>query len=219
MVILKEDLKRIPLLFLGFALLSFGLMLTKRASLGMDSWGVFHQGLAINLDLSFGVITQLLGLVILLFSVWLLKTKIGLGTILNVIIIGFMIDTSDIIFSYIPSTNMEKTILLVIGLVAMTFGRSLYISTNLGAGPRDGLFVGLSRITKIDIKYIKPSIEFSVLFLGFLLGGPIGLGTVFIVITSGYLVEYFFKVLHYDPKTEKQRNFSDYFPQIKKGTT
>ena len=86
----------------------------------------------------------------------------------------------------------------------MTFGRSLYISTRLGPGPRDGLFVGLSRITKVDVKYIKPTIEMSVLLLGFLLGGIVGYGTVFLIITSGYMVQYFFKILHFDPKTETQ---------------
>ena len=218
MELLKEDLKRIPLLLLGFILLSIGVMLTKRAVLGMDSWGVFHQGLSLNLGFTFGEITIYLGLLILIPSILLLKTKIGIGTILNILLVGLMIDLSDFVFTYIPITYIEKTVLLVAGLIIMTFGRALYISTGLGEGPRDGLFVGLSRITKIDIKYIKPAIEFTVLLSGYLLGGQVWFGTVFLMITSGYFVQYFFKLLHYDPKINKQRRFIDYFPQRKKGT-
>jgi len=218
MALFKQDLKRLPLLLVGFVLLSIGVMLTKRAVLGMDAWGVFHLGLSFKLGFSFGEITIYLGLLILIPSILLLKTKIGMGTILNILLVGLMIDFSDFIFTYIPNTDIEKTALLVAGLLIMTFGRALYISTGLGEGPRDGLFVGLSRITKMDIKYIKPLIEFTVLLCGFLLGGQVGFGTVFLMVTSGYFVQYFFKVLHYNPKAQRQRRFSDYFPHRKKGT-
>jgi uncharacterized membrane protein YczE len=218
MELLKKDLKRLPILLLGFAFLSFGIVLTMRADLGMNAWGVFHQGLSVQTGLTFGLITILLGLVILGFSIWLLKTKIGIGTVLNVLVVGVMIDISDYLFTFIPETTIEKTVLLVIGLFVMTFGRALYISTGLGEGPRDGLFVGLHLLTKYEIKYIKPAIEFTVLLFGFLLGGTVGLGTLVIIVASGYLVQTYFKVLHYDPKTSKQRRFADYYEQRKKGT-
>ncbi len=218
MKLLVEDFKRIPLLLVGFVFLSFGIMMIKRADLGMDAWGVFHQGLSVLSGLSFGIVTILLGLVILSLSMLILKTKIGLGTVLNVLIVGMMIDQSDIIFTFIPENTLEKSVILVVGLIIMTFGRSLYISTGLGAGPRDGLFVGLNRITNIEIKYIKPMIEFTVLLGGYLLGGTVGLGTVVVIVTSGYLVQTYFKLLHYNPKTSKQRRFIDYYNQIKKGT-
>ncbi len=218
MELLKEDLKRIPLLFLGFAFLSFGIVLTKRADLGMNAWGIFHQGLSVKLNLSFGLVTFLIGLVILGFSMLILKSRVGIGTVLNIAVVGLMIDLSDYLYTYIPDTTTKKIIVMLFGLVIMTFGRSLYISTRLGPGPRDGLFVGLSRIAKIDVKYIKPTIEMTVLLLGFLLGGLVGYGTVFLIITSGYMVQFFFKILHFDPKTEVQRGFSDYIFSIKKGT-
>ena len=218
MELLKKDIKKIPLLILGFILLSFGIVLTKRADLGMDAWGVFHQGLSVQFNLTFGRITVYLGLIILVLSILLLKTKIGMGTILNVLIIGYMIDFVDIIFTFIPTTLFEEIVLLVIGLIIFTFGRALYISAGLGEGPRDGLFVGLSRITKIEIKYMKPIIEFTVLLCGLILGGTRGFGTIFLIVTSGYFVQYYFKLLHYDSNVQKQRRFIDYFPQRKKGT-
>ncbi len=218
MKLLKEDLRHLGILFIGYGFLSFGMVLTKRADLGMNAWGVFHQGLSVLTGLSFGMITIYLGLIILVFSVWLLKTKIGLGTVLNVVVVGLIIDLSDYLFTFIPDTTIEKTILLISGLLIMTFGRALYISAGLGEGPRDGLFVGLHLITKIEIKYIKPAIEFTVLLGGFLLGGTVGLGTVVIIVFSGYLVQFYFKLLKYDPKTSKQRRFIDYYEHIKKGT-
>ncbi len=184
----------------------------------MNAWGIFHQGLSVKLNLSFGLVTFLIGLVILGFSMLILKSRVGIGTVLNIAVVGLMIDLSDYLYTYIPDTTTKKIIVMLFGLVIMTFGRSLYISTRLGPGPRDGLFVGLSRITKIDVKYIKPTIEMTVLLLGFLLGGLVGYGTVFLIITSGYMVQFFFKILHFDPKAEVQRGFNDYFSSIKKGT-
>lgn len=213
---LKLDLRKLPILFLGFIFLSVGVMLTKRAELGMDSWGVFHLGLAENLNLSLGTVIQLLGLIILILSIIFLKTKIGIGTILNVALVGYFIDYSDKLYTYVPDSTIEKFIILIFGILFLTFGRGLYISTKLGAGPRDGLFVGLSRITKIDVKYVKPAIEFTVLILGFLLGGIVGVGTIILIVFSGYLVQYFFKILKFDPKAENQRKFSDYLPKNQK---
>lgn len=217
MNLLKQDIKRVPILLIGFIFLSFGVVLTKKADLGMNAWGIFHQGLSLRLDISFGLTVLYFGLIILGLSVLILKTKIGIGTIMNVLIMGLMIDFTDNLFTYIPSSMLERVVVLLIGLITLTFGRSLYISARLGAGPRDGVFVGLSRITKVDVKYIKPGIEFTVLIIGVLLGGAIGFGTIFLIITSGYLIQYFFKLLHFDPKADLQGRLIDYLPKIKKG--
>mgnify|MGYP007094912786 FL=1 len=139
-----------------------------------------------------------------------LKTKVGIGTIANVLFIGLILDLFDKIITYEPEEYFYKGILFLIGLLIMTFGRSLYISTKLGPGPRDGLFVGLSRITQIDVKYVKPAIELTVLTIGFLLGGVVGVGTLISMLFSGYLVQFYFKKLGFDPKNEKQRKFSEY---------
>jgi uncharacterized membrane protein YczE len=207
---LKKDIKRLPITMVGFVFLSIGIMLTKRSSLGMSPWGVFHQGLSNVTGLSFGVITQLIGLIILLISVLVLKTKVGLGTVLNVLLVGLMIDWVDETYQYIPTSYSSKALVFTIGLFTMTFGRSLYIASRLGAGPRDGLFVGLSRILNIQVKYVKPSIEITVLFFGFLLGGVVGLGTVVAALTSGYLVQMFFAIFRYDSSNHTQSNIFNY---------
>lgn len=214
--VLKNDLQKIPMLFLGFILLSLGMILTMKAGLGMSSWGVLHQGIAEVTIFTFGQVTIILGVIILTLSVLLLKTKVGIGTIANALFIGFIMDFFKEIITYEPTAYLEKGILFIAGLFIMTFGRSLYISTRLGPGPRDGIFVGLSRITQIDVKYIKPAVELTVLTIGYLLGGTVGLGTLITMLFSGYLVQFYFKKLGFDPKTEKQRSFREYL--LKKDT-
>jgi uncharacterized membrane protein YczE len=215
--ILKQDLKKVPLLFLGFVLLSLGMILTMKSGLGMSSWGVLHQGVAGVTMFTFGEVTLILGLIILVFSVIFLKSKVGIGTICNVLFIGLLLDMFKELITYEPDHYIAKGILFLIGLFIMTFGRSFYISTKLGPGPRDGIFVGLSRITQIDVKYIKPAVEFTVLAIGFGLGGIVGIGTLTSMLFSGYLVQYYFKKLGFNPKIENQRNLKEYL-LIKKDT-
>lgn len=214
--ILRNDLKKLPVLLFGFLLLSFGMILTMKSGLGMSSWGVLHQGISLVTKFSFGQVTIILGLIILALSVAFLKSKIGIGTIVNVFLIGFLLDMFRFIITYEPDIYIYQGIMFTIGLLIMTLGRSVYISTKLGPGPRDGIFVGLSRVTQIDVKYIKPAIEFSVLLVGFILGKTMGVnlvgpGTVIAVIFSGYLVQFYFKKLGFNPKIENQRDLREYF--------
>lgn len=218
MSLLVKDLLKIPVLIIGFIVMSFGIVLLKRSELGLFAWGVFHDGLSKVTPFSFGEITIWLGLIILVLSVIIFKNMFGIGTLLNIGVVGVLIDLIDNWFMVEPSNVLSKIILSVVGILLMTFGRALYISTKLGAGPRDGLFVGLSRITQVDVKYIKPLIEVVVLTVGFALGGVIGIGTIVTMVISGYLVQYFFSILGYDPKTEKQHSFLDYTKVSKKSS-
>lgn len=218
--LLKKDLLKVPIVIIGFLFLSLGMILTKKAGLGMSSWGVLHQGISLNTGLTFGQVTLYLGLIILALSVIFLKSKVGIGTILNVLLIGFILDFYDNLITYTPSSDFIAGLLFICGLLIMTFGRSLYISTKLGPGPRDGIFVGLSRITQIDVKYIKPAVEFSILLVGFLLGlradeHLVGIGTVITILFSGYLVQFYFKKLGFNPKIKNQRNLKEYFKKNK----
>ena len=208
--LINQDLNQLGRLIVGFVLMSIGITLNIRSGLGLSSWNIFHDGLSNVLPFSFGVVIQLVGLVVLLFSVVLLKTKVGPGTLLNILLVGFVIDVTKDVIMYAPDTVVVRGVFLIIGVLLMTFGRALYISTCLGPGPRDGLFVGLSRVTGIDVKYIKPAIEFTVLVIGFMLGGIFGLGTVLTILISGYLVQMFFGYFKFDPKKSVQRSFSQY---------
>jgi len=192
--------KQLVALFGGFIFLSIGIYLTKLSLLGMSSWSVFHDGVAAQAEwLTFGIVTQVVGVVILACSLIFLKTKVGVGTVLNILLVGPFVDILDYLYSDTSQSLIARIIILVFGILFTTFGRSLYISAKLGPGPRDGLFVGLTAITGLKVKYVKISIEFTVLLIGILLGGRAGIGTVILIIASGYLVQYFFKILKYNP--------------------
>lgn len=208
--LIVEDASKLGRLLVGFFVMSLGINFNILSGLGLSSWNILHEGLSNHTGLSFGVITQLLGLIILLFSVIFLKTKVGPGTILNILLIGFIIDKFNEFIIIIPENLLQQVILIVTGVLLMTMGRALYISSRLGPGPRDGLFVGLSRVTGIQVKFMKPAIEFTVLLIGYLLGGTFGFGTVLTISVSGYLVQFFFKVFQFDPKEVPNRSFKEY---------
>lgn len=206
---LKQDLKRVPLLILALFILSLGIVLVKQSGLGLDPWGVFHEGMTNLTGLSFGMVIEIIGYLILLFSL-LIKIYPGIGTVLNIFLVGKFIDLL-LETNLFIANDVTKYLYFIIGFIVLCFGRALYISCNLGSGPRDGLFVGIVRFTKIDVKYVKPGIEIIVFIIGVLYGGTFGVGTILLMFLSGYLVEYFFKFLKYDPKTRTSSNLILYF--------
>jgi uncharacterized membrane protein YczE len=219
MTAFKEDVKRVPKLFLGLLILGFGIYLTKLSAFGMSPWAIFHQGLTVTTGIPFGFITQIVGVIVLIVTMVVFHTKVGIGTISNVLIVGPWIALLDTIYQVIPESVIFQFLVFLAGLLLMTFGRSLYISSQLGQGPRDGLFVGLAKTSGIQVKYVKLIIEFTVFLLGtlLLLSNPdalqkaVGIGTLIVVFGSGYLVQWYFKLLGYHPNDSKNHNIMRYF--------
>ena len=215
MELIKSDMKKSIIMFLGFVIMSIGIVLIKESQLGLFPWGVFHQGLENVLPLSFGQITSYLGFVILLFSVLAFKTNVGPGTIFNILLVGPIIDLFDLLIDFPAENYFIQAVVFIVGLLLMTCGKALYISTKLGAGPRDGLFVGVSRTFQVEVKYVKPIIEIIVLTSGYFLGGLVGVGTIVTMFVSGYLVQVFFKLFQFESRSDRQRNILEYFGKTK----
>lgn len=210
---LLNDLKRVPLLVIALFILSLGIVLVKQSGLGLDPWGVFHEGMSNLTGLKFGFLIEMIGYAILLFSL-LIKIYPGIGTVSNIFLVGKFIDWM-LDSNLFIANDTTKYIYFVVGFFVLNFGRSLYISCNLGSGPRDGLFVGVVKFTKIDVKYVKPAIELVVFTIGIIYGGTFGIGTLLLMFLSGYVVQYFFKLLKYDPKTKNHSNLAMYFRKAK----
>lgn len=210
---LVNDLKKVPSLVLALFILALGIVLVKQSGLGLDPWGVFHEGMTNLTGLSFGLVIELIGYAILLFSL-IIKIYPGIGTITNIFLVGKFCDLL-LESNWFNPTGNEKYLYFIVGFIVLNFGRSMYISKNLGSGPRDGLFVGVVKFTKIDVKYVKPGIELIVFTLGVIYGGTFGVGTLLLMFLSGYFVEFFFKVLKYDPKTKTASNLLQYFKKKK----
>ncbi len=214
---LKDDLKRLPYLLSGLFILGIGIFLTKLSFMGMAPWGVFHVGLSFLTNIPFGMITQIIGIFVLILSTLFFKVEIGIGTILNVALVGPLIDLLDFLFPFSPKNYINQFIIFSIGFFLMNIGRSLYISSCLGQGPRDGLFIGVANFLNWNVKIVKPMIDFTVFVIGFLLlfdSGLmfryIGIGTFIIVFFSGYVINYCFKVLHFHPSMAKGYSIKRY---------
>jgi len=163
--------------FLCFGLSLFGLGegLLIVSFTGASPWSVLAQGISLNVNLSIGTITLLISIVVLLL--WIpLRQKPGMGTILNALIIAIMID---LCIKYVPtpSNYIYQLILAVISVIMVGIGGGIYLVSNLGAGPRDGLMIGLQKITNFPIAVVRATLEISVVSIGWYLGGTVGLGT------------------------------------------
>jgi len=163
--------------FLCFGLILFGLgegLLIVSTS-GASPWSVLAQGIFLNVGLSVGLITILISIAVLLL--WYpLKQIPGIGTILNALIIGIMIDFC---IRYVPTPEnyISQILLGAIAVVIVGLGGGIYLVANLGPGPRDGLMIGLQKITNLPIASVRAFLEISVMSIGWYLGGTVGIGT------------------------------------------
>ena len=164
-------------LFLCFGLTLFGLGegLLIVSFAGASPWSVLAQGISLNVDLSIGTITLFLSIGVLIF--WLpLNQKPGIGTILNALIVAVMIDISIALIST-PENYISQLLLAFIAVLTVGLGGGIYLVANLGAGPRDGLMVGLQQKTNLPIAAVRAFLEITVVSIGWYLGGTVGVGT------------------------------------------
>ena len=171
----RPKLKTFIYLVLGLILFGLGETLLITANQGVSPWTVLAQGLSFKFNLSIGVTTFIVSIIVLFF--WYpLKQKPGLGTLLNVILISIVIDLSTPILPY-PKTFFYQIIQSVIAVIIVGLGSGFYLTANLGPGPRDGLMTGLQKLTNQPIALIRTVIEVTVVVIGFYLGGIVGIGT------------------------------------------
>ena len=163
--------------FLCFGLSLFGLGegLLIVSFTGASPWSVLAQGISLNVNLSIGTITLLISIAVLIL--WIpLGQKPGMGTIFNALIIAIMID---LCIKYVPtpSNYIHQLLLAVISVIIVGIGGGIYLVSNLGAGPRDGLMIGLQKLTNFPIAVVRATLEISVVSIGWYLGGTVGIGT------------------------------------------
>jgi len=163
--------------FLCFGLTLFGLGegLLIVSFTGASPWSVLAQGISLNVNLSIGTITFLISIGVLVL--WIpLGQKPGMGTIFNALIIAVMIDLC-IKFVPTPSNYIHQLILAAVSVITVGIGGGIYLVSNLGAGPRDGLMIGLQKISGLPIAFVRGTLEISVVSVGWYLGGTLGIGT------------------------------------------
>jgi uncharacterized membrane protein YczE len=189
----RELVRRLPPLLCGIVVIGFSIAISIRADLGLAPWDVFHQGLAETTGLSFGLVVVLVGLVVLL--AWIpLRQPFGIGTVINTLSIGFIADLGLWLLPH--QERLAVRIPLLLGaLVLFGIGGGLYIGAGLGPGPRDGLMTALAaRGHRLWI--VRTLMECSVLVVGFVLGGEVGVGTVVIALGIGPLTHFALRRFH-----------------------
>lgn len=170
--------------------LSLGITMTiKGQRLGIGPWDVLHVGLYENFGLSIGTWGIITGFIIIVTTAAVLKQWPQLGTWLNMLLIGIFIDVFNWLLPDIH-TLVGQTSIFVFGVLVMAYGVGIYVSPNVGAGPRDSLMLILVEKLGISVKIVRTGIEVIVAVLGWLLGGPVGIGTVVIALLIGQIVHY-----------------------------
>lgn len=189
---------RLMNLLIGLFLYALGIVITMKANLGFAPWDVFHWGIGDAIGITIGNASILTGLLICIVVV-LMGEKLGLGTVLNMILIGVFTDLI-LWLNVIPEISglFLGIIVLIIGLFTISFGSYFYISSGFGAGPRDSLMVGIKRKTKLHVGLCRGIIEASVVLAGWALGGPVGIGTVIAAFGIGLCIQIVFNIMRFE---------------------
>lgn len=191
---------RLLRLIFGLFLYALGIVVTLKAHIGYAPWDVLHVGLAKTMGISIGLASILVGVLIVALT-FVLGEKLGIGTILNMILIGVFIDLI-LKVNVIPMMDnfIWGVIMLMVGLFIISLATYFYIGSGLGAGPRDSLMVALARKTKLPIGFCRGTIEVLAVLIGWKLGGMVGIGTIIAAFAIGFCIQFTFKALNFDPK-------------------
>lgn len=175
--------------FIGLLIMSFGIVLMIRADLGSAPWDVFHIGLFYQLGLTIGTWSIIVGFFILAISSLIVKRLPSVGAFLNMLMVGIFIDMYLFIpYLKTPNSIIGQLFMLVLGVLVIGIGIGVYISSRCGAGPRDSLMIALTEKTGLKVQYIRLAMELIVLCVGWLLGGPVFIGTILFSFTIGPIV-------------------------------
>ncbi len=212
---LTEWIKRLVSLMWGLFIFSSGLLLTIQANLGVAPWDAFHLGVVNHSSLTIGRVSQLTGLSLIILCT-LLREKPGWGTLANMYFVGFFLDLLNDA-GIIPQAHNLWTglVMLLMGIGLIGWGSFFYLNAGLGSGPRDGLMMALNRISGIEIWMARMAIEVSVLILGYLLGGPVGLGTAITALCIGPSVQLAYTIAKQDPSAISHRTLADDYRALK----
>ena len=208
---MKLMIVRLLSVIIGLIFYALGIVVTIKANIGYAPWDVFHVGFANTFGISIGLSSIIVGLVIVVILI-ILKEKIGLGTVLNMILIGAFIDIIMAI-NIIPTPNILviNILMLIAGLFLISIGSFFYIRSAFGIGPRDNLMVVLTKRTKIPVGICRSIIELLATVIGWRLGGMVGIGTIISVIGIGFCIQITFRILRFDIASVKHESIFETF--------
>ena len=186
----------------GFAFFAFAIAIVIRANIGATSWAVLEVALAGMFNITPGTATVMVAATVLLLALTL-REPIGWGTVANIMSIGPWLD---LFLSLIPEVNTNlplQLLFLVVGVISMSLGSAIYIGVNAGAGPRDSLMMAIARTTPLDVRTARGIIESTAVLIGWMLGGPLGVGTILFAILIGPGVQLAFRLFNMETYARK----------------
>jgi len=216
---LKEKGLTIIRLFAGFFLYSAGIVMTINANIGLAPWDVFHQGLSKTFGITIGQASIGIGIIIVIINS-LFREKVGWGSLGNMLFIGVFVDLLMLNHIIPEFENLVLRVLMMFsGMFVIGVATYLYISVGLGAGPRDGLMVALTKRTGKSVRLVRNTIETVVVIIGYFLGGSVGVGTLVMALTIGVFVQLAFQLFKFDVKKVEHRFIDEDIKLLKKMLT
>lgn len=210
---LRAALPRLPGLLFGLVLFGIGVALMVASGLGLSPWEVLHQGISVRTGIPIGTVSILLGVVVLLL--WIpIGERPGIGTVANIALIG---STTNVTLGVLPDLGpfalattdatdlLVRAALLLGGILVIGIGSGFYLGADLGPGPRDGLMTGLHARYGWSIRRVRTALEVTVLVVGFLLGGTVGIGTILFAVLIGPLVQLLLDLLDREGRLSRAR--------------
>ena len=195
---------------IGLLIFSLGVHLTIRANLGLAPWDCLGMGISVQTPLNYGLSMTMIGVMILLIDISI-KEKIGFGTIIDALLTGNAVQLFNDIDPFPETTNTFVGILIIVaGLALMAIGQYFYMSSAQGCGPRDALLIGLGqRLSRLPIGVVQILLWGTVLLTGWLLGGPVGIGTIVSTFGSGIVMQTVFTFIKFEPRAIEHRSVID----------
>lgn len=185
-------IKKLFFLIMGMAFVALGIALFVKAEVGAEPWTLFYAGVSKALNIKLGYVTQGTGLIIVIFVLLIDRVKPHIGTILSFVLIGIYVNIfMNIDMSFLGHGILSKYLILFIAVISMSFGIGLYVTTELGEGPIELLQFFIARKTGKSISKVRVIMDITVSIIGFILGGPLGVGTVISALTMGPLISFF----------------------------
>lgn len=206
---MKKKLTSLGKLILGLFLFAVGIVMTINANLGVAPWDVFHHGLSLTTNITMGSASIIVGILIVLLDIYL-GQNIGWATILNMLLIGAFMDIL-MLNNLIPIAEsfLPGIIMLLVGILIEGYGCWIYLSVGMGAGPRDGLMVVLTKKTGKSVRLVKSLVDLGAVTVGYFLGGKLGIGTVIMAFLGGQIFQFAFKTVKFDVNGVNHRFIQD----------
>ncbi|MFR1811331.1 MAG: YczE/YyaS/YitT family protein [Terrisporobacter sp.] len=206
---MNKFIRVITRLLLGFIVYGLAIVVMIHANVGLSPWDVLHQGISLKTGLTMGKVSISVGIIIIIIDA-ILGEGIGFAALGNVLLIGTFLDMFESL-NIIPYANnlFIGIIMMIIGVVLAALATVLYLKPALGSGPRDGLMLAINKRSSKSVGTVRTIIELSVLFIGWILGGSVGIGTIISGVGLGYAIEIGFKISHMDSKTLVHKNIYD----------